>query len=128
MAETYEGKPCRQGHTTKYVSNGLCVECSKVRMKDFNSRPENKLLAKLRNVERLYGVTTEEFYAVWDAQGRSCAICKQDILMDDPRVDHNHATGEPRGLLCDTCNTGLGLFRDSEANLRAAADYLREYS
>lgn len=75
---------------------------------------------------RLYGVTADEFRALLDAQSGRCAICETD----DPggkgnwHVDHCHATGAIRGLLCHHCNLLLGNARDEPTRLRAAADYL----
>lgn len=43
-------------------------------------------------------------------------------------LDHNHTTGRFRGLLCHSCNVGLGMFRDSPALLRAACSYLKQWS
>jgi DNA-directed RNA polymerase subunit RPC12/RpoP len=57
--------------------------------------------------------------------GYECAICKKP-LTSQPRVDHNHTTGEVRGLLCSHCNVGIGMLQDDEALLRVAADYLRD--
>jgi hypothetical protein len=58
-------------------------------------------------------------------QDGRCAICgHKDRLV----VDHNHATGLMRGLLCYTHNTALGMFRDSPKLLRAAAEYLETHS
>lgn len=59
-----------------------------------------------------YGITPEEFYAKLNEQNNCCAICHRD--MDEYGkifcVDHNHDTGEIRGLLCDPCNYGLGFY------------------
>ena len=79
--------------------------------------------------KRLYGITRAERDAMQEAQGGLCAICKQP---PDPRhqgaslhIDHCHATGKIRGLLCGHCNTMLGLAKDSEVILQAAIAYLR---
>jgi hypothetical protein len=60
-----------------------------------------------------------------EAQKGFCAICgrERNRPLD---LDHNHKTGEPRGLLCRSCNNGLGLFEDDPKRLRAAADYLEK--
>lgn len=75
----------------------------------------------------LYGVTPEQYQALLDAQDDRCAVCRSDAWPgkdNRPHVDHDHATGAVRGLLCGRCNTGLGQFQDDPALLRAAVDYL----
>lgn len=52
----------------------------------------------------------------------SCEICGSETLL---HVDHDHSTGEYRGILCHQCNTGLGLFKDSESALKKAIKYLK---
>lgn len=58
--------------------------------------------------------------------GEKCAICgrapEEGFHL---AIDHSHASGEIRGLLCNRCNTGLGYFEDDPIRLRAAAQYLR---
>lgn len=64
-------------------------------------------------------------------QGGVCAICKKPERhrSNGPKVkrlavDHDHTTGEVRGLLCNNCNRALGLFGDDVTALQAAIDYL----
>lgn len=51
----------------------------------------------------------------------ACMICGSNERL---RVDHCHSTGKIRGRLCDNCNKGVGLFKDSPFFLKRAADYL----
>lgn len=61
-------------------------------------------------------------------QGNQCAICGKDFHQRKvPHVDHDHATGVVRGLLCRACNIGLGKFEDNVEALRRAADYVEAY-
>jgi hypothetical protein len=53
-----------------------------------------------RHVEREYGITREEFDRLWAAQGGRCYICQRQLHSKRPAVDHDHETGEVRGLLC----------------------------
>lgn len=77
-----------------------------------------------RNTLRKYGLSSESFDQMLADQGAACAVCRTD----DPGaywcVDHDHLTGDVRGILCINCNMGLGQFRDDIATLIAAADYL----
>jgi hypothetical protein len=74
------------------------------------------------HLRRRYGITGEEADAMLAEQGGLCAICK---VAPAAHVDHDHATGAVRALLCFNCNGGLGQFKDDPDVLRAAADYVR---
>jgi len=83
---------------------------------------DKKRDAELR---RTYGLTLEDYRALRASQGGVCAICGGPPTKGDFCVDHCHATGAVRGLLCGLCNHGLGQFRDTPEHLERAADYLR---
>lgn len=77
-------------------------------------------------MNKKYTKTTDrrEFYKrVYSEVGGCCMICHQPERLV---IDHNHDTGEMRGLLCYTHNAGLGMFQDDPALLDKAATYLRE--
>ena len=73
-----------------------------------------------------YGMTPEDYNAMLLAQGGGCAICAApEPDGQSLHVDHDHATGAVRGLLCFNCNAGLGKFGERVELLDAAASYLR---
>jgi hypothetical protein len=102
------------------------------------ANPEKAHRSKLKS---LYGITGDEYDAMLAAQDYKCLVCGQEHYETPMRegadtgptgklsrlaVDHCHDTGTVRGLLCTTCNAGLGYFYDDPELLRAAADYLSE--
>ena len=80
-------------------------------------------------LKKLYGLTQEQHDAMHTSQNGCCAICGRDKTPTRPNhslaVDHDHETGQVRGLLCMDCNRGLGHFRDQINLLQAAIDYLK---
>lgn len=111
-----------------------CIECNLESQKARKERdPEAfKALARERvwkhHLTKQYSMTVDEYDALLLAQDGKCAICQSDksktSRTDRMHVDHDHATGEVRGLLCDSCNVGLGRFEDDPNLLIAAAMYL----
>lgn len=73
-----------------------------------------------------YGVNVADAACAYVRQGRACAICRRSTDWWDLVFDHNHASGRFRGLLCGTCNTGIGLLGDSPETLRLAVSYLQK--
>lgn len=71
---------------------------------------------------RQYGLTIADYDAMLDIQEGNCSVCGDKLSI--PQVDHCHDTGQVRGLLCNKCNIGLGMFRDDLDLLAAAASYL----
>lgn len=79
-------------------------------------------------LKKLYGITLAQFDEMLVEQLGVCAICKR-VNADGKRlaVDHDHATGKIRGLLCQKCNGALGSFNDSTDTLIEAVNYLRKH-
>lgn len=81
-------------------------------------------------LKRTYGITIEEYLDIAEAQNFTCAICHQDnFAMKGCHsgalvVDHDHESGEVRGLLCHNCNRALGLLHDDPKRLRNCLSYL----
>ena len=71
-----------------------------------------------------YNITAEQFNALLKGQNNLCAICVS-TFKKTPHIDHCHATGKVRGLLCYKCNIGIGLLGDNADICEAAAYYLR---
>lgn len=73
-----------------------------------------------------YGITHDDYDAMVSAQGGLCAACGGEQQHGWKRlcVDHDHATGRVRGLLCDYCNRAVGLLRDDASRAQRLADYL----
>lgn len=81
-----------------------------------------------RQLKQKYGVGLDWKFAAFAEQGGMCAICRKPFAdVRSASLDHCHETGEPRALLCDLCNSGLGYFRDNEDLLVAAAKYLLKH-
>ncbi len=70
-----------------------------------------------------YGLTEEQLSAMRDAQGQKCACCGELSLLG---IDHCHATGRVRGLLCHPCNMAVGVVLESAERARAVARYIEE--
>lgn len=100
---------------------------AKMRQKMRDSKMANPTLSQRRSLMKNYGITLECYDQMLEDQNHSCKICGFMELGDGKRlhVDHDHGTGDIRGLLCHHCNTGLGLFKDSQELLQKAIDYLR---
>lgn len=122
-------KPLDEFHRNCKARDGRlnhCKECVReANRARWRKRPrwatsEHRRAAHLRLT---YGMTVEEYDAMAASQSGRCAICKAET--DNLRIDHDHATDAVRGLLCHSCNTGLGHFRDSPEHLQSAVEYLR---
>lgn len=87
----------------------------------------NQKHGRAASLGRLYGMSLADYDDLLAKQGGVCAICQTAVPGSGRKhfsVDHDHATGVVRGLLCNDCNRGLGLLGDGIERLTAAAAYL----
>jgi hypothetical protein len=85
------------------------------------------------NLPAKYGITPAKFAEMLLAQGGKCACCGSAFIIEGKPseracVDHNHATGEVRALLCGRCNLAAGNVLDSSDRAMQLAKYLKEWN
>lgn len=112
------GKPCRGAQERRRYQRDRESLLAQMR-----SDPKRKQRSRRMALRRWHGMTLEEYEELWVRQSGCCAICERRMLR--LLVDHDHATGELRGLLCSSCNFGVGDLRDDAEICRRAATYLR---
>lgn len=89
------------------------------------SPEERRHLVRARAVTNKWDLTDVEYDDLLYRQNYCCAICHQPPTNGEPlAIDHDHRTGRIRGLLCPSCNKGLGFFRDNPNILASAIRYL----
>jgi NMD protein affecting ribosome stability and mRNA decay len=126
------------------MNTKLCPKCRKTKpIKDFSRRRKTKRcswckscttllwFAKhpherlLHRVKYLYGLTRTAYENLVAKHKGRCAICNRARKL---HIDHNHKTGNVRGLLCADCNRGLGMFFESITGLKNAIKYLKHHA
>lgn len=90
---------------------------------------KNKISRKDNDLKKLYGISIEDYNQMFVNQNGVCAICeRQQVTGKSLSVDHDHNTGKVRGLLCNKCNTSLGMLDDNIDYLLNAIAYLKLHS
>ena len=112
-----------------------CRECAKTRVRAWREANPEKYRAGYQRdnnkkeqrraalIESRYGITVAQYEQMLEDQAGCCKVCSTGGVTLD--IDHDHATGEVRGLLCRRCNLTLGLYNDNADHLEALASYLR---
>jgi len=141
-------KSIRDFYTNKSCSDGLqgwCKKCHTMKNTEAARRPNQKRDARLKQwreenrekiklqikhnaLKRKYGVSLKDYNDMIKKQNGKCVICFSVLVGRTAHLDHCHATGTVRAVLCESCNKGLGNFRDNPASLRSAASYLERFA
>lgn len=115
----------------KAAPDGLkytCRECDAAYQKDYQAqehvKEKNREYHRKWHLERTYGVTAEQYAEMLFLQGGRCAACPSDGDGKKLHLDHNHVTGEVRGLLCWCCNAAIGLLKEDVVRMRNLIAYL----
>lgn len=126
----YKGKPCYRSECRKCNSAAAKAdyhknsEIRKAAAKNWKQR--NPVKVREIRYQYAYGLSPQEYAKILERQQYKCPICGDGLTK--PYVDHCHTTGKVRGLLCVTCNTGLGKLGDSIEGIQKALQYLQENS
>jgi len=116
-----------------YGYHGKCKSCY-VKKQQENYDPIKK---RDENLKRVYGIGIDEYNALLEKQNNRCAICEST----DPKgrksgrgggvdvfyVDHDHKTGNVRGLLCNICNRTMGYVGENSGVLEEMIKYLKKH-
>lgn len=136
MSAPVKTKTCRKCGEEKpiddfYPKRGSCKQCVCERMRSLGATIPD--YHHSRNLRLRYGITVDEYQALIVNQNFACAICKVEIPdtlgykgKRSVVVDHNHETGNVRGILCSKCNLMLGHAKENTNTLYQAIVYLSE--
>jgi hypothetical protein len=84
---------------------------------------------KIAQRKKKYNMSTEDYYTKLNLQNNCCDICNISIIDygKEFTIDHCHITNKIRGLLCNTCNSGIGMLKENELILEKAIKYLKKW-
>jgi 5-methylcytosine-specific restriction endonuclease McrA len=131
-----ECKECAKAMTANWYAKN--ADDARAKVREWNAQNKEKVRAYrqanrrkhyLQECGRKYGVTPEWFEARMAEQNNSCATCGKPFSWDNkqtkPHVDHCHVTGKARGILCNRCNSVIGLTEEQQQLLLSLAEYLK---
>ena len=146
MTAMSTSKTCADCHQEKPVSDyylvqskwpyPYCKECHAGRSKKYFRENNGKALRAKYKRKYRYGLSQDDYDALFSKQGGVCAICRQpetkkstalDGGVCSLAVDHDHETNKVRGLLCHSCNIAIGNMRDDPLIAMSATKYLLEH-
>lgn len=121
-------KVCRRQQAREYRDNNLEVVKARNReysRKRYGWKPAQSGKTNRERTLAKYGLTVEDYEEMYSRLNGTCPICDKEF--DRLVVDHDHKTGNVRGLICRACNRGLGMFGDDLLILQKAYNYMVKY-
>jgi hypothetical protein len=113
----------------RFGKKSSCRKCRNILQNNWYGKNRKKLIPERRNynLKKKYGIDLKFYNYLFKQQQSKCAICGTDNpgWREMFSVDHNHLTGEIRGLLCNNCNAGLGYFQENIIFLQSAINYIK---
>lgn len=102
-------------------------DISRKAAKKYYMKNKRKILSRQkRNRPTRYKITIGDYERMVDEQGNRCKLCGNEPKEGKKLViDHDHRNGKVRGLLCNSCNVGIGLLQDDPALLEKAINYIQ---
>jgi hypothetical protein len=117
----------------KFTPTPRCKKCYNLYIKERyrdaypRYRANARKTAREWRLKKYYGISSKDYEILLENQEYKCYICGHPHKEKDKLVvDHNHLTGNVRGLLCHNCNRGLGVFKDDKTLLEKAIKYLEK--
>lgn len=121
-------------HTSGYRAGCRCERCrnaNTTRMREYRTRAGSQEARRRSRLKYQFGLAEGEYERMFEAQGGVCAACQHPETARNQygpiplAVDHNHSTGQVRGLLCMRCNAAAGQLQDDPERAERLAAYLR---
>lgn len=114
-------KTCQMERNNEYKRS------EEYRKKQAEYREKNRETSVCKALQRTYSITLDDYRTMLEEQGNVCKCCGLEYTVKRYHVDHCHETGKIRGLLCDSCNRGLGFFGDKSEGVYKGYLYLKRF-
>lgn len=101
-----------------------CVPCA--REYDRERQPRYRRRSFANKLQLRYGVSFDQWSEMLIGQGGRCAVCCEQLI--NVHLDHDHSSGQVRGLLCPSCNLAEGHLASNPARARALAEYMEAWA
>lgn len=129
-----EIKPLDLFQKDKQRPDGLCAYCkqcrAELRLERFAKNPNLRVNKQNYYYKKKFGMSKEEILALLNSQDNKCKLCGKELTLDtkETHVDHNHTTGNVRGVLCYRCNLMTGFIENKRYLLIKITEYLTQHT